>query len=263
MEEPTSYQVLVNQIRDFILLRVKEHETSLEHFLSSQASLRIQLQENKISLDLYNSEMDILDQKYRRILLEFQLIDKQFRLVAQDMEDEVFGMKAIGIPAANQEELVEKAYYAVVREAMESEILINTSALADYSIEERSALDKRALNYYSASRIMHNQRQAHCSITGWYPEDEVHVARLVPREVSASEAASIFGAQAIDLFNGKNCVPLHKNLAKALDYGIITFVPLPPPAPDHSPTWTCVLVDDRLSDSVFAVAPSGKKLTYR
>ncbi|KAI5303227.1 TFIIH complex subunit tfb5 [Ascosphaera pollenicola] len=263
---PKTLSPLLARIADYISLRLNEQEIAIRHYVTCQESLRQQLSDDKVTQETYNKEMDMLDDSSADTMLEFQIIDKQFRLVAQDMEDEVYGMKAIGTPSAGDDELVEKAYYAVVREAKRSELLWRqrfSQTFCEKKANGRTALEDRVLSYYDAVRTMHDQRQAHCSLTGWYPDEEVGVARLVPASISSEQISFLFGANQVNLVNGKNCIPLQKNLAQALDCGIITFIPLPPTDADQGPTWTCILVDDGFRDQAFAVTPDGKKLTYR
>ncbi|KAI5291446.1 hypothetical protein KEM54_004626 [Ascosphaera aggregata] len=265
---PKAISPLLARVADYITLRVNEQETAIKHYVNCQDSLRQQLQQGKITQMTYNNEMNILDDTTSDTMLEFQVIDKQFRLVAQDMEDDVLGMKAVGTPAAGEDELVEKSYFSVVGEAKKTEMLWRQryydAPMEDSKVNsQRSELDRRVLSYYNATRTMREQRQAHCSLTGWYPEAEVGVAQLVPGCISSEQISFLFGANQMNLVNGKNCIPLQRNLADALDCGIITFIPLPPTDVDQGPTWTCILVDDSFRDRVFAIGSDGKKLTYR
>lgn len=205
---PKTLSPLMARIADYITLRLNEQETAFEHYIACQTSLREQLSMGKITQTTYNKEMDMLDDASADTMLEFHIIDKQYRLLAQDMEDEVLGMRAVGTPCAGEDELVEKAYYSVVREAKRSEVLWRQrfdQGVVQNKSNGRTELDGRVLSFYDAVRTMHEQRQAHCSLTGWHPDEEVGVARLVPGSISSEQVAFLFGANQINLVNWKNC----------------------------------------------------------
>ncbi|KAI5295609.1 hypothetical protein KEM52_000851 [Ascosphaera acerosa] len=264
---PREVSPLMQRIIDYATMRMSENCEGIKYYNACHRSLCDQLRDKKISQTTYNTEMDTIDQSTTDTMLEYSILDKQFRLVTQDMEDDVLGMQAIGTPAAGEAELVEKAYFQVIREAKRTTVLWQQRYVSD-DLEsrpdrERSDLDGRVLRYYDAVRDMHGQRQAHCSLTGWHPEAEVGVAGLVPGCIAPEQIAFFFGSDYINLVNGKNCIPLQKNLAEAVGCGVITFIPLPPSEGDQGPNWTCILVDDGFRDRVFAIDSDGKRLTYR
>ena len=110
-----------------------------------------------------------------------------------------------------------------------------------------AALKAKVLDFYGALRP--DCAGAHCCLFGLSSFAAVRAACLVPHGFESPELAGLFGVRDVDLTDPRNHLPLARTAQRALDDGLIVFVPAAA-AGGGNVQWQCKVVDAPRADEL-------------
>ena len=159
------------------------------------------------------------------------------RIAALDKQKQGLAKDDLRLEEPVPQDLLNQAYFDVIPSAIEIPSEVESPQL------QRFAEDADALMFYNALA----SDGAHCVLFGGpFAPETVMAAHLVPPELEGPAFAALFGSTHIGLSGPRNRVPLHEFAHKALEEGLIVFVPVEPSKRETD--WRCLLVDNTRGD---------------
>ena len=223
----TSLRIPVSDLlapADFVDVKRKDVRHGLRALYDRQRDLLAALVQHPRHAPLQEALADVRDRLEDKEK-ELVLLTRQGTIVAEDLENERRVVPTI-----------EDAYLSVVS----PKLMLPAAAPTRPGAPGPTALKATVLDFYGALRP--DCGGAYCSLFGLTSFAAVRAAPIVPLGLQSHELACLFGVRDIDLTDPRNHLPLSKTAQRALDDGLIVFVPVPA-SDGGNVQWQCRVVD--------------------
>lgn len=252
-------------VSSYLDKRVKRLESSLEELRGARQSLfKAKTESDNTSSPLPAKQLQdrtaLALNTIRELLTKRRVLKRQRRTIEADIEEdaEVIKMELArtnGILAQNTPADID-IYELAYANALKTRISTMSEAPPLPTKQEKAKFLDDVLKWYNAVDYIDpnpESRREYCHLTGWWDTGKVVATQLVPATLAGDGVPLHFGVSEMPTLSSDpmNAISLHKNIAGALEKGLIAIIPVRDG--DNSGDegiWECILVDKSISEEV-------------